>query len=163
MKNAARGKGRTALGVFVIFALGGPLIGGSIFAAPMLLAGLFNSEWSIAAVPEIVASFFGIYLLAMMFAYLIGGGPASLCGLVLGILVMKGRRIGMFLAGVVGAVSTVPVALLLYLPPTVSAIPELVTNLLRFGFLGGVSAFICLAVARRFTSIGGGGPNCRQT
>ncbi len=163
MKNAARSKGRTALGVFVIFALVGPLIGGTLFAAPVLAAGLFNSEWSLAAVPEIAVSFFGIYLFAMMFAYLIGGGPASLCGLVLGIMVMRGRRISMLLAAAVGAVSTVPVVLVLYLQPTVTALPELAINMLRFGFIGGVSALVCLAIARRFTSIGIGGLESRQT
>lgn len=163
MTNSPRGRRRTALGVFVIFALAGPVIGGSIFAAPILAAGLLNSEWSIAAVPEIVASLFGIYLFAMMFAYLIGGGPASLCGLVLAVMVIRGRRIGWLLAGVVGAVCTLPVVLALYFQPSVTALPELAINMLRFGLIGGVSALVCLAIARRFTSIGGGGPESRQT
>ncbi len=163
MTNSPRGIRRTALGVFAFFALLGPLIGGSIYAAPLLIAGLVNSEWSLAAIPEIAASFLGIYLFAMMFAYLIGGGPASLCGLVLGVLVLKGVRITWFLAAIVGAVSTVPVVLLLYFQPSVSALPALAINILRFGILGGVSALACLAVFRRFSSGGGGGLERRPT
>lgn len=144
----------SGLGVFAVFAIVGPIVGGLIYGLPVLVITLVAAEPAAGVmtwIGEVAQMLLGI----VMFSVLFGGLPATVCGAFLGAMTSMGRQVSLWFAAGVGALAggAFPLAM----GATVSSdssFTALIPLLVLFGLLGLLSALACALLCRRWGLMG---------
>lgn len=135
---------KRAILVFLVFVVAGPMIGGLVSVAPGVVSGLLAGE---LGSPR---EFLELLVFVGLFAYLLGGLAALLCGLWVAWQAYRGGRPKALVTAGAGFLATLPNVLALgFATAGDSNGPNVFGLFLQLGFVGALSGAVCLWLCRR--------------
>lgn len=140
-----------AIAVVAIFLLLGPLVGGVIVGGMTVLAALAGAVSDFEGAGNNLVSALGLVPAITIFAYLLGGIPALLCGGWIGSSVVRQRGVSVRGAAIAGAVASLPLGVWLVSNDTFNLMtaPRTLITLGWYCSLGVCASVVCLLVCRR--------------